>query len=1424
MKKRLLSILLTFMMILTMFPSTGFAIDMNAPIESSYGLAEVGEDITQETEETQTVEKTELPKEEAEEVKEEASEEETSEEDTQEIEEETSEEDTQEIEEETSEEDTQEIEEETSEEDAQEIEEETSEEDTQEIEEETSEEDTQEIEEETSEEDAQEIEEETSEEDAQEIEEETLDQEIDIIDDMEMGIASDVIENGVYTIDVRGWHATNDTVSMMASALDQKAMLEIFNGEIYATIRFIPTSIFGVPITGTAVKEIWPGSTAAGLEAGTGQTGTIRVDESQTYRFSIDSLDMPLLSMYVGDPMNTIQTIRLNFDMETLEEGGLSFPDPASVAVEEISIKTAPTKVAYIEGDMIELSGLEVILIKEDSSTEEVAFEDFEAKGIVTSIQEGHILAIDDTQLVITHVESGAAVNQALQISAKPIMLADGSYTIDVRGWHATNNTQSMMASLLAPQAMLEVSEGKMYATIKFIKGNIMGVPVVGSAVSEVWAEQTTTPTTGTGIKGTVNEEEGSNTYRIEISTLNMPKLDMMVAMMGSPSLMTVRLNFDESSLEEIESEDNPDPSVAVEEISIKTAPTKIGYIEGDILDLSGLEVILIKEDGSTEEVAFADFEARGIVTSLQEGDILAINDIQLVITHVESGAAVNQALQISAKPIMLADGSYTIDVRGWHATNNTQSMMASLLAPQAMLEVSEGKMYATIKFIKGNIMGVPVVGSAVSEVWAEQTTTPTTGTGIKGTVNEEEGSNTYRIEISTLNMPKLDMMVAMMGSPSLMTIRLNFDESSLEEIESDDEVETPKEINPDKNPVKEIETATESIEVTKETVKDVDEFDNMAVKIVNATINIPVKIFKQYLNDETKHINIIKTVIREDYDASVRKLIAGNDTLIEAFDLSMQLVSSTGETENISELGEKIRVMIHLTDEQVSNISKTVKNTLYYYNPNTDQLEDMKAIFDVDNKRVIFYTDHLSTFVVVSTRDTTGGGEIVPIDELKDGYYTIEATALYENSNSVSMVNQFIKEPANLEVRGNRIIVTMAWHGTEYVPMNSLKELKYKNSSGNFVNVQRTLYDSSNMLMLTFEVENLDEPVVMQVSVPMAMVGYQPKFRLVFNLNTLKAGTVSYPISAGGEKYIIEATAGEGGTIDPDGKVEVEAGKDQTFTIKADEGYKIKEVIVDNESVGAIESYTFEKIEKSGEISVTFEKIEEGLEELILEEEEFLEISFKDIEGHWAESFIKKVVRKGIMTGIDEETFSPDSFVTREMFVTILAKLYDADVEGYDISLFEDVNPDEYYAKYIHWAADKGIVKGLGEGKFEPEYAITREQLAVMFVKYAAFAEIDLKEVKVTKKSLQEVEDNFVDEDEISPWARDSVKLMKQSGIMVGKSNNKFYPKASATRAEVATIIAKILDVLEEKVEDMEVMTEVNNEDDIETAEALKE
>lgn len=180
---------------------------------------------------------------------------------------------------------------------------------------------------------------------------------------------------------------------------------------------------------------------------------------------------------------------------------------------------------------------------------------------------------------------------------------------------------------------------------------------------------------------------------------------------------------------------------------------------------------------------------------------------------------------------------------------------------------------------------------------------------------------------------------------------------------------------------------------------------------------------------------------------------------------------------------------------------------------------------------------------------------------------------------------------------------------------------------------------------------------------------------------------------------------------------------------------------------------------------------------------------AFTDITGHWAADNILFAASRGLLSGTSDTTFSPDTGMTRGMFVTALGRLAGINPDSYQTGKFTDVKADAYYAPYVNWAAQNGIMEGVTATTFAPDTNINREQMAVIMKNYAAKLGYDLPQ---TLKAV-----TFADNTQISSWAKDAVKSMQQAGILAGKNENKFDPKGTATRAEVATVLRRFVEIV---------------------------
>ncbi|MDL2300187.1 S-layer homology domain-containing protein [Clostridiaceae bacterium OttesenSCG-928-D20] len=173
-----------------------------------------------------------------------------------------------------------------------------------------------------------------------------------------------------------------------------------------------------------------------------------------------------------------------------------------------------------------------------------------------------------------------------------------------------------------------------------------------------------------------------------------------------------------------------------------------------------------------------------------------------------------------------------------------------------------------------------------------------------------------------------------------------------------------------------------------------------------------------------------------------------------------------------------------------------------------------------------------------------------------------------------------------------------------------------------------------------------------------------------------------------------------------------------------------------------------------------------------------------------WYHEAIDFVVENEIMVGTDEHSFSPEQRLSRAMMAQLLFN-YEGKPQTASQKSFSDVKPGAWYYDAVIWAAETGVAIGFGDGSFNPNEIITREQMAVMLYNYCSYKKITLP---------TSITGTFADEDEISPWAKRAVLAMYSAKILSGRDDNKFDPKGFASRAEVAQMMHSFVLITEAK------------------------
>jgi hypothetical protein len=183
-----------------------------------------------------------------------------------------------------------------------------------------------------------------------------------------------------------------------------------------------------------------------------------------------------------------------------------------------------------------------------------------------------------------------------------------------------------------------------------------------------------------------------------------------------------------------------------------------------------------------------------------------------------------------------------------------------------------------------------------------------------------------------------------------------------------------------------------------------------------------------------------------------------------------------------------------------------------------------------------------------------------------------------------------------------------------------------------------------------------------------------------------------------------------------------------------------------------------------------------------------------------WFYAAVDYVYKNGLFSGTAEATFSPNTEMTRGMFVTVIGRLAGIDIssvgdeepDGYDVEepdesepavpQFSDVAPDAYYAPYVAWAAANEVVLGYADGTFKPNQSITREQMAALMFRYEVWQG---NETAVSAAAAEAMPDY----NKVAEWAREPVQWAVANKIING-SDGKLLPQDTATRAQVAQII----------------------------------
>lgn len=258
---------------------------------------------------------------------------------------------------------------------------------------------------------------------------------------------------------------------------------------------------------------------------------------------------------------------------------------------------------------------------------------------------------------------------------------------------------------------------------------------------------------------------------------------------------------------------------------------------------------------------------------------------------------------------------------------------------------------------------------------------------------------------------------------------------------------------------------------------------------------------------------------------------------------------------------------------------------------------------------------------------------------------------------------------------------------------------------------------------------------------------------------------------------------------------VKVGQGSDVKFTITPSTDYELDTIKLDTKTVAekdytksstGVITYTLKSVTKSQKVTVTFKKSNTAKNW----NNPFTDVSATD--SYY--SAVKFVYENNLFKGTTTTKFGPDTTMTRAMFVTVLGRLAGVDVSRFKTSSYSDVPINAtttWYAPYVEWATQMGLVEGYGDGTFGPDNKITHQQMYVLMYKYSIF--VENKKTNISGTSI-----NASDAEEVADWAKDAVKYASQQNFLVKVgTSSRINPTGEAKRSELAQLLEKYCDVV---------------------------
>ena len=486
--------------------------------------------------------------------------------------------------------------------------------------------------------------------------------------------------------------------------------------------------------------------------------------------------------------------------------------------------------------------------------------------------------------------------------------------------------------------------------------------------------------------------------------------------------------------------------------------------------------------------------------------------------------------------------------------------------------------------------------------------------------------------------------------------------------------------------------------------------------------------------------------------------LYTGNNTTIKA-EYNNKVYTITLDEGKLQVLGTTGNVSITPVDESAPE------------NGTAGAVAQEGTTYTINNSEVAVTDDGNVSLLFDDIINSTGNDRTTKLQERAEKYFA-------ESDQSASDGNQYAYEFKYLDLvdanNGNAWVtasddLTIYWPLPKGADVDSVKVLHFKDLHRDMATGEiESEIAESNVEVISATVNGN------YVTFEVGRGGFSP-FALVWETAAEQPSV---------EKHTITASAGHGGKISPDGTVTVDEGDDQTFTITANSGYSIADVVVDGVSVGAVESYTFDNVTEDHTINVTFERDYTPPPYDPGDPDPEPEPDDPEPDEPDTPDDLNTVDHFSYVVGYEDGTVMPQKQITRAEVATIFYRLLKEDVRDEnttDVSDFSDVSSSDWYGTTVATLAEMNILKGYEDGTFHPNAPITRAEFAAIATRF-------FDETGATYEP-----GTFTDVTG-SEWFAGAIMDAVNLGLIGGYEDGTVRPNNNITRAEACAIVNRTL------------------------------